>query len=161
MRLTRQNTVPRNMVSKCELHIVAGFKDAGKTTYINNNLLAGKDKAAVLLNERGSELIRPGVTVRELKSGCPCCDGARFFLRDLQNFYYEFTPDEIIVELCAMANLEEIERIMQHRFSLRFIRRVRYYYVINTGTIAKRELISGPFIRTQIRYADSVILTRH
>ena len=140
---------------------MAGFKGAGKTTYINNNLLICGKKAAVLLNEHGAAKIREGFTVRDLKSGCPCCDGARFFLRDLQNFYYEFTPEEIIVELSSFANLEEMYRIMQHRFSLRFLSGVRYYYVINTKTISSRELISRPFIKTQLQYADSVVLTRH
>ncbi|MBO6137800.1 MAG: hypothetical protein J6O71_04220 [Lachnospiraceae bacterium] len=149
------------LINKTTLHIVAGFKGAGKTTYINNNLLICGKKAAVLLNEHGAAKIREGFTVRDLKSGCPCCDGARFFLRDLQNFYYEFTPEEIIVELSSFANLEEMHRIMQHRFSLRFLSGVRYYYVINTKTISSRELISGPFIKTQLQYADSVVLTRH
>ena len=148
-------------MEKCDIHLVAGFKDAGKPSYINENLLVSKERIAVLLNEYGRESIKEGFEVRELKSGCPCCDGARFFLRDLQNFYNELRPKEIVVELSAMANLEEMHRIMQKKFSLLFVGRVRYYYVINVKTIDKRELISGPFIRTQIGYADSVVFTRH
>lgn len=151
------------MVSeKCEIHIVGGFKDAGKTTYINNSLLSlAKEKTAVLLNERGREDIDERAIVRDLKSGCPCCEGARFFLRNLRNFYYEFSPKSIIVELSAMANLEEIKKIMKQSITLRFIGAVRYYYVINTKTIASRELISAPFIRTQVSCADTIVFTRH
>ena len=54
--------------NKTTLHIVAGFKGAGKTTYINNNLLICGKKAAVLLNEHGAASIREGFTVRDLKS---------------------------------------------------------------------------------------------
>ena len=140
---------------------MGGFKDAGKTTYINKNLLEPGANTAVLLNEHGRAKINKEFTVRDLKSGCPCCEGARFFLRDLQNFYYEFKPDEIVVELSAFANLEEIDRIMQKKFSLRFVGEVRYYYVINTRTVAERELISAPFIKTQERYAHTIVLTRH
>jgi len=148
------------LLKKTDIIIVAGFTGAGKTTYINTELYngPGPEKTLVILNDFGIEVIQPEIRTVEWKSGCPCCEGQRFFVRDLQNAYYEYLPERIIIELSPMAALSEIRKIfIDRKMTLRFVREIMYVYVEKKEDIEQRMMVSGPFIREQRKAADIVI----
>ncbi len=147
-------------MKKTDILIIAGFTGAGKTTYINSELIngSGVDDTVVILNDFGTEPLRSGTRYVEWRSGCPCCEGQRFFVRDLQNVYYEKLPERIIIELSPMASLSEIRKIfIDRKMTLRFVREVTYIYVENMKDLEKRMRVSGPFIEEQKKAADRVI----
>ena len=148
------------LLKKTDILIVAGFTGAGKTTYINSELYnsPGPEKTLVILNDFGIEVIQPEIRTVEWKSGCPCCEGQRFFVRDLQNAYYEYLPDRVIIELSPMAALSEIRKIfIDRKMTLRFVGAVKYIYIENTVDLEKRMRVSGSFIIEQEKAADRVI----
>ena len=81
-------------MKRVDILIVAGFTGAGKTTYINSVISDGTEakKTVVILNDFGEASLKNGVLCEEWRSGCPCCEGQRFFVRDLQNVYYKYLP---------------------------------------------------------------------
>lgn len=147
-------------MKKTDIIIITGFTGAGKTTFINTELLKGSDAddTVVILNDFGTVPLRSGTRYVEWRSGCPCCEGQRFFVRDLQNAYYEYLPERIIIELSPMAALSEIRRIfIDRKMTLRFVGAVKYIYIENTVDLEKRMRVSGPFIIEQEKAADRVI----
>ncbi|MBQ7725427.1 MAG: hypothetical protein IJT63_07430 [Lachnospiraceae bacterium] len=147
-------------MKKTDIIIITGFTGAGKTTFINTELLKGSDAddTVVILNDFGTVPLRSGTRYVEWRSGCPCCKGQRFFVRDLQNAYYEYLPERIIIELSPMAALSEIRKIfIDRKMTLRFVREIMYVYVEKKEDIEQRMMVSGPFIREQRKAADIVI----
>ena len=147
-------------MKKTDIIIIAGFTGAGKTTFINTELLKGSDAddTVVILNDFGTVPLRSGTRYVEWRSGCPCCEGQRFFVRDLQNAYYGYLPERIIIELSPMAVLSEIRRIfIDRKMTLRFAGEIKYVYVEKEEDIEQGMMVSGPFIMEQRKAADAVI----
>lgn len=147
---------------KADVIVVAGFTGAGKTRWINSLFESGcqKESTLVIINDTGRTQLIKDVRYEELKGGCPCCEGQRFFLRDLQNAYEKHKPEHIIIEVSQMASLAELRRIFDMKFSLRFVSKVEFVYVEATADAERRRLIHGDFIDEQKSNADLIVQCR-
>ena len=98
-----------------EIHIVAGFLGAGKTTFLNRYLPQLSGKTVVIENEAGTvgvdgELLPEGFPVRELSAGCICCTLAPQLEAQLRDITEQFSPDQIVIEPSGVGNLSDIVR---------------------------------------------------
>lgn len=98
-----------------EVHIVAGFLGAGKTTFLNRYLPLLKGKTVVIENEAGTvgvdgALLPEGYPVRELSAGCICCTLAPQLEAQLREITEEFAPDQVVIEPSGVGNMSDIVR---------------------------------------------------
>ncbi len=98
-----------------EIHVVAGFLGAGKTTFLNVYLPLLQGRTVVIENEAGTAgvdgaLLPEGYPVRELSAGCICCTLAPRLHAQLEEITEEFEPDQIVIEPSGVGNLSDIVR---------------------------------------------------
>lgn len=94
-----------------KVNIISGFLGSGKTTLIQRILqsLAGHEKVAVLVNEFGKigidgEILRQQhVDVVELSQGCICCSLRTDLVKGIEEIYYNFKPDRLLIEPSGIA----------------------------------------------------------
>lgn len=93
------------------VHIIAGFRGAGKTTLINLCLERLPGKTAVIENDQGSVLIdrsRPGLIYEEISEGCICCGMAAQFAAAMQRITNDDRPDRIFIEASCFGKLSDV-----------------------------------------------------
>ncbi len=96
-----------------EIHIVAGFLGAGKTTFLNSYLPLLAGNTVVIENEAGTQgvdgdLLGNDIPVRELSAGCICCTLAPKLHAQLEEITEAFSPDQIVIEPSGVGNLSDI-----------------------------------------------------
>jgi G3E family GTPase len=98
------------------VNVITGFLGAGKTTLVLA-LLKGhvrSEKVAVIVNELGEisidgAVIRTGnYTVKELSSGCICCEISGRFKESVEEILARYQPDRLLIEATGIAEPSKI-----------------------------------------------------
>ena len=153
---------------KTKIDIVSGFLGAGKTTIIRKLILEEyKDEKVVVLenefgkvNIDGQLLKNNGVLVKEMTSGCICCDLSGNFDEAIIEILKSFSPDRIIVEPTGIAMLSQV---INGCISNKCSDLVELNMVITVVDVKRFKLshsFSKVFLENQIKATQSVILSK-
>lgn len=150
------------------LIIVSGFLGSGKTTLLLELVrrLASADglRFVILENEvgeisvDGALLSGQGLQVRELFSGCVCCQLAGDLVVALREIASTLDPDCVILEASGLARVENILETLG-----RYCRELEGTMVITLADLERHELYLEepiPFVANQLRRADLVVLNK-
>lgn len=142
--------------------IISGFLGSGKTTYINKLLPLLKGKKAVLENEFGEVgidgyLINEEIPVKEIVRGCICCSLISEFKKGLISVINDISPEWVIIEPSGVSSLSSIQNA---------VKEVLDDLEVFSITLAEAPMYMdfhesfGAFYEDQIKYGDSVVLTK-
>lgn len=143
-----------------ELHIVAGFLGAGKTTFLNSYLPTLPGITVVIENEAGTvgvdgALLPEGTNVRELSAGCICCTLAPQLKKQLEEINEEFVPQQIVIEPSGVGNLSDIADNCE-RFGFKPTLKIA---MVDASEFEDFSEDFGTFYMDQIDNANLVLLT--
>jgi G3E family GTPase len=152
-----------------KLLIVGGFLGAGKTTLIlrlaNELPGLGLGKIALVVNDfgkigiDGQVLGATGLEVRQLYSGCICCQLGLDFLRTLQTLEQEYNPDLVVLEPSGVAEPGNILRLMPD-YRGKPLEMVRSVIVADSAQLPMLLEALEPLISAQLIGADVVVLNK-
>ncbi|MPQ42573.1 CobW family GTP-binding protein [Clostridium tarantellae] len=150
-----------------KIDIISGFLGAGKTTLIKK-LISEElkhEKIAIIENEYGEVGIDGGLLkdigleVKEITSGCICCNITGDFKESLKLLVNEYRPERIIIEPSGVAKLSEIinsinsAKIEGSRINMKIA-------VVDAQNIELYSENFGEFYKNQILSAKTIILSR-
>ncbi|MBC7229910.1 MAG: cobalamin biosynthesis protein P47K [Actinobacteria bacterium] len=151
-----------------KLIIVSGFLGSGKTTFLLGlaKRLAGEDGLdfVILENEAGevsidgSYLVGQGLRVRELFSGCVCCQLAGDLVVSMREIKADLDPAGVILEASGLARVESILDTLG-----KYYRELEAPLVISLADLERSELyleVPMPFVINQLKHADIVLLNK-
>ncbi len=151
-----------------KLIIVSGFLGSGKTTLLlelTRRLASAEGPSFVILENEvgeisvdGAFLSGQGLQVRELFSGCVCCQLAGDLVVALREIASTLDPDCVILEVSGLARVESILETLE-----RYFRELEGTMVITLADLERRELYLEepiPFVINQLRQADLVVLNK-
>ncbi len=146
--------------------LVAGFLGAGKTTVVNHLLAhAGGRRIAAVVNDFGAinidaELIAGASDgVISLANGCICCSLEGDLLRTLAAILRrDPRPDAIVIETSGVADPADIVRNLMDPVIWREAPLETVLCVVDATAPAAS--LSDPLLRSQVRAADVVALTK-
>jgi G3E family GTPase len=153
---------------KTKIDIISGFLGAGKTTLIKK-LLAEKlsgEKLVIIENEfgeigiDGSLLKRSGIEIKELNSGCICCNLAGDLEVSILEVVERFHPERVIIEPSGVGKMSEVIKACE---SPKLKEMLQINMLITVVDVFKYEIYLanfGEFFENQIRYAKTVVLSR-
>ncbi|MGL5820775.1 MAG: CobW family GTP-binding protein [Sarcina sp.] len=150
-----------------KIDIISGFLGAGKTTLIKKLLKEElyKEKIAIIENEYGEVAIDGSllkdekVEVKEISSGCICCNIKGDFKESIKSIVDEYNAERIIIEPTGVAKLSEvIKSIKEAGIKQGEINVIAT--VVNVSTFSDYIKNFGEFFRDQIANANVIILSR-
>ncbi|SFD41365.1 GTP-binding protein [Clostridium uliginosum] len=154
------------MVSKID--IFSGFLGAGKTKLIKKLLkekVYGKN-TVIIENEfgevgiDGSILKDTDIIIKEINSGCICCQVTGNFSDAIVEVIEKYTPENIIIEPSGVAKLSEILNILKDdKFKDKFV----INNIITLIDIQRYDMYLknfNEFYRDQIKKANILVLSR-
>lgn len=151
-----------------KLAIISGFLGSGKTTLLLG--LVRKLTAAdgfdfvILENEVGEISIdgalfeRQGLRVKELYSGCVCCQLAGDLVVTLREIKDVLDPDCVILEASGLAKVESILETLKKYYG-----ELEGTLVLTLADLERFELYLEepmPFVINQLKHADLVVLNK-
>ncbi|TGY43826.1 GTP-binding protein [Clostridium sartagoforme] len=106
---------------KVKIDIFSGFLGAGKTLLIKKLISTGayKENIAIIENEFGevsidSLILRDtNIKIREINSGCICCEVTGDFKEACIEVIEKYKPDRIIIEPSGVAKLTDIIKVFK------------------------------------------------
>ena len=151
-----------------KLIIISGFLGSGKTTLLLGlvrELASGKDLEFVILENEigeisidGALLEKQGLQVRELFSGCVCCQLAGDLVVTLRDIDTALHPDGVILEASGLARVEAILETLK-----KYYPELDGVMVVSLADLERHELYLEepiPFVINQIKLADLVVLNK-
>lgn len=153
---------------KTQIDIFSGFLGAGKTMLIKK-LLKEKvySKSTIIIeNEFGEVGIDGGILkesnieVKEINSGCICCQVAGNFSEAVVEVISKYAPENIIIEPSGVAKLSEILKLLQEN---RFKDKIEIRNIITVIDIQNYDIYLKnfkDFYENQIRNAHKIVLSR-
>ncbi len=150
------------------LLLFGGFLGSGKTTLIIRlaDALARKQRrVAVVVNEVGeigidNQLMRSvGLDVWELSSGCICCSLAGDLLQTLDQLAADHAPEIVIVEASGAADPGKVLAMLPN-FHGPVLQSVSTSIVLDPLRLPMLFEVATPLITTQIRNADTLVITK-
>lgn len=146
-----------------KLDIISGFLGSGKTTLIRKLMkeLYKNEKILIIENEFGeisidaSILRGNGYELRELNSGCICCNISGDFKVALKEIVATVHVDRIIVEPSGIANLSDILNMCEDLIEVD-----RKFVVVDAIKFHLYLRNFESFFKDQIRNANVVVLSR-
>lgn len=150
-----------------KIDIISGFLGAGKTTLIKKLLSEElyKEKIAIIENEYGEVAIDgnilkgENINIKEITSGCICCNIKGDFKESINEIINKYNPDRIIVEPTGVAKLSEvIKSIKDANISQGKINIIATVIDVNNFSSYLKNF--GEFYKNQIANANVVLLTR-
>jgi len=151
-----------------KLIIVSGFLGSGKTTFLLGLVkrLAAEDGLDFVILENevgeisidGAYLEMHGLQVKELFSGCVCCQLAGDLVVTLRDIRTALEPDCVFLEASGLARVESILDTMD-----KYYRELEATMVISLADLERSELYLEepmPFVVNQLRHADIAILNK-
>jgi len=153
---------------KTQVDIFSGFLGAGKTMLIKkllNEKVYGKN-TVIIENEFGEVgidgdiLKESNIQVKEINSGCICCQVSGNFGEAVFEVINNYKPDNIIIEPSGVAKLSEILKILdgvnfKHKIELRNI-----FTLIDIQNYDMYLKNFKEFYENQIRNANKIVLSR-
>ena len=153
---------------KAQVDIFSGFLGAGKTMLIKkllNEKVYGKN-TVIIENEFGeigidADILKESnLEVKEINSGCICCQVSGNFGEAVFEVINNYKPDNIIIEPSGVAKLSEILKILEgvnfkHKIELRNI-----FTLIDIQNYDMYLKNFKEFYENQIRNANKIVLSR-
>jgi G3E family GTPase len=151
-----------------KIDIISGFLGAGKTTFINKfiEVLGNTEKLAIIENEYGKvnidgDILRKGeIRVKDITAGCICCSLAGDLDKALEEIYYDYKPDRIIIEPTGIGKLSEIMEACKKTSVSEFLQINSLITMVNVMKFEVLNLSFGDFFHNQIQNADTIVLSR-
>ena len=151
-----------------KVEIFSGFLGAGKTQLIKKLIEEGyyKEKIAIIENEfgevsiDGAVLKRTNTLVKEINSGCICCQVTGDFKESILDVVENCNVDRLLVEPTGVAKLSDIKKVFAEK-ELKGIAEVEK--AITVVDAEKFDLYLNnfkSFFINQIKNADIIILSR-
>ncbi len=150
-----------------DLMIFAGFLGSGKTTLIlpiAKDLVEKGRKLVIIENEVGKigvddrYLQQEGLNVRELYSGCICCQLRVDLLNTLYEIERTIDPDVVIMEPSGVASPAQVlQGLVGYGGN---IDRKRVIFLIDAIRFKAIELLSLPLVETGVECADIVAINK-
>jgi len=146
--------------------IISGFLGSGKTSLISavtNSFVTAGIKIAVIENEispsglDGKFLEKQGLRVRELVSGCICCQLQGELSGALEEIAKEYKPDVVFIEPTGAAAPGHVKDAIQNNSCVDEIIMVT---ILDARRLAGEGLKQYPFIEQSIRKADLVVINK-
>lgn len=148
------------------ISIISGFLGAGKTTTLNH--LLGQDvwpeRSVVIVNDFGSVAIDPHLIefhtdrIISLRNGCFCCDISGELNDQLVSLLEgSWCPSHIIMETSGVSSLQNLRKILANPAIREKANLLRTIVVVDGTRILKMRRVF-PVIRTQLEYADLILL---
>ncbi len=151
-----------------KLVIIGGFLGSGKTTLlaglITGLLSWGTRDLVILENEVGEVSVdgpylrSRGLNVRELYSGCVCCQLAGDLVTTLSELKETLRPRCVFLEASGVARLENILEVLD-----KYSRDVEGTLVISLADSERLDLLLEtvtPLVHSQLKAADIVVLNK-
>lgn len=150
-----------------EIYIISGFLGAGKTTLIQKLLKDSfKNQKVILIENDFGEisvdaalLKSGGIEVKEINSGCICCNLSGDFVKAFQEILDRFNPDKIIIEPSGVGKLSDITKACS---DLRILPRAKIKAKITVADVKRCKMYLdnfGEFFEDQIQNADIILLS--
>lgn len=150
------------------IDIVSGFLGAGKTTLIKKLLKeALKDTRVVLIENEfgeigidGGFLKEAGIEIKEMNSGCICCSLVGDFGTALREVIETYQPERVLIEPSGVGKLSDVLQAVRS-VALEMGAEIGKATVVVDAEKCKRYMKNfGEFFKDQIRYGDTIILSR-
>lgn len=153
---------------KPQVDIFSGFLGAGKTMLIKkllNEKVYGKN-TVIIENEFGEVgidgdiLKETNIEVKEINSGCICCQVSGDFGEAIFEVLNKYNPDNIIIEPSGVAKLSEILNILK---GIQFKDKIEVRNIFTLIDIRNYDMYLKnfkEFYEDQIRKANKIVLSR-
>ena len=153
---------------KAQVDIFSGFLGAGKTMLIKkllNEKAYGKN-TVIIENEFGEVgidadiLKESNIEVKEINSGCICCQVSGDFGEAVFEVLNKYKPDNIIIEPSGVAKLSEILNILE---GIKFQHKIEVRNIFTLIDIRNYDMYLKnfkEFYENQIRKANKIVLSR-
>jgi G3E family GTPase len=153
---------------KAQVDIFSGFLGAGKTMLIKKllNEKVYSENTIIIENEFGEVgidadiLKESNIEVREINSGCICCQVSGNFSEAIFEVINKYTPENIIIEPSGVAKLSEVLKLLEER---KFENKIEIRNVITLIDIQNYDVYLKnfkDFYENQIRRANKIVLSR-
>lgn len=153
---------------KTQVDIFSGFLGAGKTMLIKkllNEKAYGKN-TVIIENEFGEVgidgdiLKESNIEIKEINSGCICCQVSGDFGEAVFEVLNNYKPDNIIIEPSGVAKLSEILNILQGKKLQNEIEVRNVFTLIDIKNYDMYLKNFKEFYENQIRKANKIVLSR-
>jgi len=153
---------------KTKVDIFSGFLGAGKTMLIKkllNEKVYGKN-TIIIENEFGEvgidgDILKEcNIEVKEINSGCICCQVSGDFGKAVFEVLDKYKPDNIIIEPSGVAKLSEILKVLE---GMNFQNKLEVRNVFTLIDIKNYDMYLKnfkEFYENQIRKANKIVLSR-
>jgi G3E family GTPase len=153
---------------KTQVDIFSGFLGAGKTMLIKkllNEKMYGKN-TVIIENEFGEvgidgEILKQSnIEVKEINSGCICCQVSGDFGKAIFEVISNYKPSNIIIEPSGVAKLSEILKVLD---GIKFQHKIEVRNIFTLVDIQNYEMYLNnfkEFYENQIRNANKIVLSR-
>lgn len=146
-----------------KLDIVSGFLGSGKTTWIQKCMkeLYRNEKILIIENEFGeisidATILRAsGYELRELNSGCICCNISGDFESSLKEIVQTIQVDRIVIEPSGIANLSDILQICS-----KYVEIDRKFVIVDAVKFYLYLRNFEHFFKDQIQNGNVIVLSR-
>ncbi len=146
-----------------KLDIVSGFLGSGKTTWIQKCMkeLYHNEKILIIENEFGeisidATILRAnGYELRELNSGCICCNISGDFESSLREIVNTIKVDRIVIEPSGIANLSDILQICE-----KYVEIDRKFVIVDAVKFHLYLRNFEHFFKDQIQNGNIIVLSR-
>lgn len=153
---------------KVKIDIFSGFLGAGKTLLMKKLLEEGvyTEKIAIIENEFGEVSIDGGILretnieVREINSGCICCQVTGDFKDALLQVISDYSPTRLLIEPSGVAKLSDIKNIFSGKDLIDITEVDNVITVIDPLKIDVYLNNFKKFYKDQVISADKIVFSR-
>lgn len=153
---------------KVKIDIFSGFLGAGKTLLMKKLIEENvyKEKIAIVENEFGEISIDGGilresnVEVKEINSGCICCQVTGDFKDAIREVISEYSPTRLIIEPSGVAKLSDIKNIFLEKDLINITEIHNVITVIDPLKIDTYLNNFKKFYKDQVVSADKIVFSR-
>jgi G3E family GTPase len=152
-----------------DMIIVAGFLGSGKTTLVLSTIgkiieQTGK-KVVIIVNDFGTVgidgkvMMKYGLKVEELASGCICCTLGPDLLQTVKDIEANIKPDLIVIEPTGVADPQAIVTAMEH-YPGKEMRSIRSVVIVDAFRFQPILKALGRPLTAQVHSADLILINK-